>query len=64
MEKILRTLFATAERASLPDLQSAQAVVASAPCIAGVLDAVPISVMFLNKQRQIVYTNKTTLRMI
>ncbi len=56
-------MFAPAERASEPDLQKSHDAVSSLPCITGVLDAIPMSVMFLNNRRQIVSANKATLRL-
>ncbi len=63
MQTILNTLFAPAERAADHALLSARDAVSSLPCIAGVLDALPMSIMFLNNHRQIVFANETTLRL-
>ena len=57
----MKTEFARSERTSLEVLKNQQLNISKNSEIQAILDAVPESVMILNKERQIIYVNKETL---
>jgi signal transduction histidine kinase len=62
MENTPLTKFLPAERASAELLREQRAVLAAAPLLRGMLDAMPQFVMILNDRRQIVFVNRAVTR--